>query len=326
MRVLTKSQVESCLKMSDCIDVMREVMTSMGKGETHQPLRTVMTVPGSEQRLLGIMPGYIPNINIGLGAKIITVFSENFSRGLPSHQGYVILFDEKTGAASALVDADAITAIRTAATTAVGTDLAARMDAETLVLIGYGTQALQHARAISLVRNLRKIIITGRSADRAKVCANMVAREFDGQVVVVESIEDAVRQGDIICTLTHAREPIVKGGWLAEGSHVNAIGASVRGYREIDEEVVLRSRFFGDFEEGIRSQSEEYLTPLQDKIINKEHLLGDLGGALLGVFLPRTSRADITCFKSIGNVVQDIAASAFVLRAAGPITADVPPA
>lgn len=316
MIVLDKTSVEKLLPMDICIAGMREAMWQMGLGATVQPLRTVLAIP-DQPKFMGVMPGYIPIEDLAIGAKVISVFPDNFKHGKPSHQGLVILFHAGTGEVAALVNAEAITAIRTAATTAVATDVAARQDASRLLLLGYGTQAIQHARALPLVRNFETITICGRDKKKARLCADQIATEFAGQVCVADSIETAAQSADVICALTHARLPILQGSWLRRGVHINAVGSSTRGFREIDEQVVLRSRFFGDYEAGIRAQSEEFLYALENGQVSAEHLLGDLGQVLTGQLTIRRDNDDITCFKSLGNVVQDLYASALAVERAG---------
>ncbi|MEM7291168.1 MAG: ornithine cyclodeaminase family protein, partial [Pseudomonadota bacterium] len=311
MNFVDRKRVEALLPMNECVPLMRKAMTAMGRGETQQPLRTIVKVP-EEMKLMGAMPGYIPEGRLRLGAKVMSVFFDNFARGLPSHQGVICLFDHEDGHLAAIVDGDPVTAIRTAAATAVATDVAASEDAETLVLVGYGEQARRHAESIPLVRSIKRILITGRNFDSAKALAVSLDGIHEQDVKAEQDIETAVRQGDIVCTLTHAVEPIVKGEWLLPGCHVNAVGAGTRGFREIDATCVQRSRFFGDFKEGIKTQSEEFITPLENGEVTDADLLCDLGEILARGFPIRETAQDITCFKSLGNVVQDLYAAAHV--------------
>jgi ornithine cyclodeaminase len=278
---------------------MREAMIALSTGRTRQLLRSILDLP--EGRAFGSMLGTMLDDNV-FGAKLVSVYPENFAKGGPSHQGVVILFDAATGAASAMLDAGEITAIRTAAASAAATDALARPDARSLAILGYGEQARRHLEAIRHVRPIERVTVWGR--DPAK------ARAFGA--IACETVKEAISGADIICTVTAASEPILRSEWVADGVHINAVGSSRAGPRELDDALVARARFFADHEEGVRAQGAEYLHALAAGAIGEAHLLGEIGAVFAGTLPGRTAAADVTLYKSLGHIVQDLASARFI--------------
>ena len=223
MRFIDREEVARRLTYEMCIPIVRHAMIAFSRGETKQLLRSI--IPLSEGRLFGIMPGAM-GTRAPFGAKLISIFPENFARGIQSHQGLVILFDPETGAPVCAVDAGEITAIRTAAASAVATDALARKDARRLALLGYGEQAETHARAIQKIRNLESIVVWGRSPQRAQAFAERMQAELNVPIAAAGVVREAVADADIICTVTSAAEPILKGEWVRPGTHLNLVGSS----------------------------------------------------------------------------------------------------
>src|SRR5271170_3731013 len=201
MRFIDREEVARRLTYEMCIPLVRNAMIEFSRGETKQLLRSIITL--SDGRMFGVMPGAM-GAHALFGTKLISVFHENFARGIQSHQGLVILFDPESGAPVCVVHAGELTAIRTAAASAVATDALARKDARRLALLGYGEQAGTHARAIRLVRKLEEIVVWGRSAERARAFAEKMQAEIGVPVVVAGSVREAVAEADVICTLTSA--------------------------------------------------------------------------------------------------------------------------
>ena len=243
------------------------------------------------------------------GAKLISVFPENFALGKQSHQGVVVLFDPETGAPVCVVHAGELTAIRTAAASAVATDALARRDARRLALVGYGEQAATHARAIAQVREVESIVVWGRSPQRARVFAQRVGEELRVPVAVAANVEEAVADADIVCTVTSAAEPILKGAWVRPGTHLNLVGSGYAGPAEVDSDLVVRSRFIADSREGVLHQGAEFLRAKAAGLIGDDHIVGEIGQVLAGEIEGRRSPEEITVYKSLGHVVQDLASA-----------------
>ena len=304
MRFIDREEVARRLTYEVCIPIVRNAMIAFSRGETRQLLRSI--IPLAEGRLFGVMPGAM-GTHAPFGAKLISVFPENFALGRQSHQGLVILFEPETGAPVCVVHAGEITAIRTAAASAVATDALARKDARRLAILGYGEQAATHARAISKVRDLESISVWGRSPQRAQAFAERMQKELAVPVVTAITVEDAVAAADIICTVTAAAEPILKGSWVRPGTHVNLVGSGHAGPAEVDHDLVVRSRFVADSREGVLAQGAEFLRAKAARLIGDEHIVAEIGHVLAGEIEGRRSTEEITVYKSLGHVVQDLA-------------------
>lgn len=303
MRFIDRNEVARRLTWEMCIPIVREAMIAFSRGETKQLLRSI--IPLSEGRFFGIMPGAM-GAHAPFGAKLISVFHDNFARGMQSHQGLVILFDPESGAPVCVVDAGEITAIRTAAASAVATDALARKDAPRLAILGYGEQAATHARAVGKVREIGSVVVWGRSFERAKAFAARMQAELSLPFSAAPSVKETVAQADIICTVTSAAEPILKGEWVRPGTHLNLVGSSHAGPAEVDNELVVRSRFIVDSREGVLNQGAEFLRAKAAGLVGDEHIVAEIGQVLAGEIEGRRSADEITVYKSLGHVVQDL--------------------
>ncbi|MFI5133614.1 MAG: ornithine cyclodeaminase family protein [Chitinophagales bacterium] len=307
-----KEKVASLLPMEECISVMEKTFRSLASGNCVQPLRPLMWLP-DKSGLLGMMPGYAGDIDV-MGIKALSVFPKNKNFGYSSHQGIVILFETKNGKSLCIADADEVTAIRTPAASAVATNILARKDAETLSIIGSGVQATRHIEAMLLVRKIKKITIWSRSETSAKQLAEKIAAKNKIEINVAKDPEEAVRNMDIICTVTGSVQPIVKGEWVSRGTHINAVGSCMPSARELDTATVLKSKLFTDWYESLFKESGDFIIPKNEGAINDSHVKGEIGEVLLGKKEGRTSDDDITIFKSLGLAVEDIFAVNYIYR------------
>lgn len=306
MRIIDREEVAGRLTYELCIPLVRDAMIAFSKGQTRQHLRSIL--PLGPQGVFGIMPGALGE-GAMFGAKLISVYPGNFAKGIQSHQGVVVLFDGETGAPVCVAHAGEITAIRTAAASAVATDALARPEAGHMAILGYGEQAGTHARAIAKVRRLSKITVWGRDADRAAAFAGRMGAELGIAVVAASSPREAVAGADIITTVTNAVEPILQGAWVAPGTHVNLVGSSVAGPVEVDHDLVVRSRFIADSREGVLAQGAEFLKAKAAGLVGDDHVVGEIGQVLAGGLEGRQSPDQITVYKSLGHIVQDLAAA-----------------
>jgi len=256
---------------------------------------------------LGIMPGVLGDI---YGVKLISLFPGNPAKGLSSHIGAMVLFDPSTGAPSAMVDADALTAIRTAAASAVATRALSRENATTLAIIGTGEQAHSHIEAISAVRDIHNIRIAGRSFERSQG----FVRGLPLPATACASAQEAVQGADIICTVTSSPTPVLQGEWVAKGAHINAVGASVPSMQEIDQTVLLRSALFTDYRPSALAQASEIMAAIAAGKIDETAILGEIGEVLAGKVIGRRSPDDITLYRSLGIAAQDLICADFVRR------------
>jgi ornithine cyclodeaminase len=245
-----------------------------------------------------------------LGAKVITVFPGNDATPYDSHQGAVLLFDREYGRLIGILDASTITALRTAAVTAVATRELARPDARTLALLGAGVQAATHLESISLVRAIDEVRVWSRSGDRARRFAAAIKAEGTN-IVVCESARQAAEGADIVCTVTSSREPVLFGDWIAPGTHVNAVGASLATSRELDSTAVAKARLYVDRRESTLNEGGDFLVPKREGLIGDDHIVGEIGELLVDPprIAGRRSRDEITLFKSLGLAIEDVAAA-----------------
>ena len=304
--VLSEHDVESLLTMRECIGVMEEALASLGRGEVHNPLRHAIRAPGAAG-LLGLMPGHRAGDEPYYALKEVCVFPGNPARGLDTHLGAVLLHSGETGELLMMANASAITAIRTAAVSAVATKLLARKDARTLAIIGAGVQARTHLEAIPLVRDIAEIRIVSRTRAKAEELV-----KIDDRIRVLDSIEEAVKGADIITTTTSSRDPIINRQWIADGTHINAVGSSIATARELDGATVAAASLFVDRRESTVNEGGDYLFALREGAIQEGHIRAELGEILLGQAPGRTSEREITLFKSLGLAVEDLASAAFL--------------
>lgn len=313
LRVLGPEQVIDLLPMGECIDVMDRAMRCASRRDAVMPLRDKMALPAAG--LLGWMPGYMADPEV-FGAKLVGVFPGNFELGMHSHHGVVVLFEADHGRPFAVVDASEVTAIRTAAASALATRLLAREDASALAILGYGAQGRRHLESMLCVRPFRDIRVWGRKAAKAQAFADEMGPRFGVDVRVAEAAEAAVEGAHVVCTVTASPTPILHGEWLEPGQHINAVGTSFPGIRELDTEAVVRSRMFVDLREGAIAQAGEFQMARDEGAIDESHILGEIGEVAMGTVEGRTTPEDITLYKSLGLVVQDLAAAYHVWQMA----------
>ena len=316
--VLSEHDVEELLTFPECIEVMADALISLARGEVHNPLRSIVRAEGASG-FLGLMPAYRGGEKAAYGLKEICLFPGNPARGLDTHLGGVLLHSGETGELKAIMNASAITAIRTAAVSALATRLLAREDARVHAIIGAGVQARSHLRAIPIVRSVTEVRICSRTRAKADALAAACAIETGAPTIrVVDSIEEAVRDAGIVTTTTSAREPVIRRGWIAPGTHINAVGSSIAAARELDSETVAAASLFVDRRESTLNESGDYLSAVREgAIAGPEHIRGEIGEVLIGRAEGRRSRDEITLFKSLGIAIEDLAAAQFLYDKAG---------
>jgi ornithine cyclodeaminase len=308
LTIFDSEAVRERLSYPDCIRVVREAMMALSAGETRQLLRTMIAL--SPGRTFAQMPGALGERDM-FGTKTISVFADPRSPGLRRHRGLVVLFEPDEGRPVAIVDAEEVTHIRTAAATAVATDALARPDTPTLLIVGTGGQAHAHLQALPLVRDFRRVLIWGRSFDKA----NALARAYPHlQAQAVSDLATAASQADVICTLTTSSEPVLLGEWLRPGVHVNLVGSSGPGPVEVDNALVARSRYIADSRASALDAAAEFLAAKKAGLVDDAHIVAEIGEVLLGRVPGRQSAEQITVYKSLGHAVQDLAAAAHLYR------------
>jgi ornithine cyclodeaminase len=306
--------VHELLTMQACIPLMRDALISLSNAKVVLPLRNMVRLPDGSG-ILGLMPGYLGEPE-SFGLKVVTVMPGNHGTPYDSHQGVVMLFGVEHGEPLAILDASAITAIRTAAASGAATDALANSNAGDLALIGSGDQAHTHLAAMQSVRSLRRIRIWSRTRANAERFAHEEGGRGGLAIEVAATAEDAVRDADIVCTTTASREPVLRGEWLAPGAHVNAVGACFSTSRELDTEAVQRARFFTDCRESCEKEAGDFLIACNERAIDHTHLLGEVGEVFSGKIPGRVRDDDITIFESLGIAIEDLASAHFIHRRA----------
>jgi ornithine cyclodeaminase len=307
--VLNQQEVEQLLDMEGCIDAMAEALAALARGEVHVPLRTVVR-PAGEDTFLGLMPAHRGGGAPLYSLKTVCVFPDNPKRGLDAHQGTVTLYDGETGETRAILNASAVTAIRTAAVSAVATRLLARDDARVLGVLGAGVQARSHLEALRLVRDFDDVRVFSPTP------AHAAALAADAGVDAVDSAEKAVRGADVVVTATSSVEPVLSREWLAPGAHVNVVGGRPPTMRELDVATVAESAFYVDRRESAENEAFDYRDALDAGAIQPGHIRGEIGEILVGAVPGRTSPEQLTVFRSLGLAVEDLAAAEYVVRRA----------
>ena len=313
--ILTHAEVEELLPVRECIPVMAEALADLGRGNAYQPLRMVVTPPGAEGDM-ALMPSYRSGERAAYGVKTVCVFPNNPAKGLDSHQGSVMLFSAETGELRALMNASAITAIRTAAVSGVATQLLARQEASDLAIIGSGIQARAHIEAMACVRPIKRARVASFKSDNAKRFADEVGPRCSFPVEAVESVEAAVRDADLIVTATTATAPILRIEWIAPGAHLNVVGSSIPTTREVDSATMAAASLFVDRRESTVNEGGDYLFALREGAIGEDHIKAELGELLIGAKPGRTSHGEITLFKSLGLAIEDLASADYLHRKA----------
>lgn len=305
LRVIDGPTVTQLLPMSDCIALMRATMAQVSQRQAQLPLRWGLPL---DRGMLGVMPGSLAEPPC-FGVKLVSLFPGNSAAGLSSHMGAMLLFEAQSGRPLALLNAAEITRIRTAAASAVATDLLSNRAVSRLAVLGTGEQAQAHLQAMCCVRDFEKIVIWGRDPAKAIELAQAFGKQGKCAVIARVSREEAVAGAEIICTTTSADTPILFGSELSPGMHLNIVGSSVPSKAEIDSEAVRRSRYFVDYLDSTYAQAGEFQEAVSSGVVTQAHIEAEIGEVLLERHPGRSTAQDITLYRSLGVAAQDLAAA-----------------
>ena len=236
--------------------------------------------------------------------------------GKDAHQGAVMLFSTETGELLALMNASEITALRTAAVSAVATRLLAREDAERLAIIGAGVQARTHLEALACVRTIKHARVACRNIEHAQQLVDEMRAKVSFPIEPVRTNEEAVRDADVIVTATSSLEPVIKREWISSGAHVNAIGTHSPSSREVDSATMSVARIFVDRRESALNEAGDYLLAAQEGVVTPESIVAEIGELLIGTNSGRGSDNEITLFKSLGLAIEDVACADYLFHKA----------
>ncbi|HEX2929733.1 MAG TPA: ornithine cyclodeaminase family protein [Candidatus Binatia bacterium] len=314
MLLLSEKQVKTLIDIDELIETLERAHVQYSTGKAVMPVRLVVPLPQIQGRITS-MPGFL-NDEQALGMKVVTYFQENPRRGLPAILATIMLFSMETGKMIAAMDGSYITAIRTACASAVATKALANPETPVLGILGAGVQARAHIQALSHVRKFSKIKIYSPSGASAPSIKKEMEMEIGTAIEVAENAEAAVRNAEIVITVTTAKEPILKSDWLKPGAHINAVGSHRPDLREIDGATLARAKIVVDSREAIMAECGDILLALKEKSITPNAIHAEIGEVLAGAKSARISVDEITLYKSVGIAIQDVAAAALVYRKA----------
>ncbi|HET6202614.1 MAG TPA: ornithine cyclodeaminase family protein [Planctomycetota bacterium] len=309
--LLREEDVRAVLGIRDAIPLMEEALRAFSTKSAVQPLRAVVPVAAAGG-FLGAMPAFL-STPAALGAKLVTFFPRNEATGLPTHLAVVLVFEADSGRLEAILDGRWITEARTAAVSAAATKALARPGARSLAILGSGVQAGSHVEAMTLVRPIERVRVWSRTPENARRFAETWGRRLHLRVDAVPSAREAVEGADLVVTATSAREPVLRGEWLAPGAHVNGVGACRPDWRELDTAAVARARLYVDSRDAALVESGDLLLPIREGAIADTHVVAELGSVLAGRAPGRGTEEEVTVFKSLGLAVEDVAAARFVV-------------
>jgi ornithine cyclodeaminase len=313
--VLGHDDVTKLLPMRECIELMSEALSAVARGEVHNPLRFVVRPPAAGH-FLGLMPAYRGGRDPAYALKEVCIFPDNPTRGLDAHQGAVLLHSGETGELLAVMNASAITAIRTAAVSGLATKLLARTSSSELAIIGTGVQAKIHLEAMSVAGRFERVRVLGRTRERADAFVSALAPSYSFRMEAAPDAERALRDADVIVTATNSAEPVVRREWIRPGAHINAVGSCSPVKRELDTATVAASSLFVDRRESTLNESGDYILAAKEGAVGPEHIRAELGELLVGDRPGRGSSEEITIFKSLGIAAEDLASAQFLYRRA----------
>lgn len=307
MKIITASQVEKLLQPALCIEALRAAMITVSDGGAELPIRTFMPVGGSEGKM-AIMPGALRDPWC-FGIKLVAKYPREADSPYGTHEGMVLLFDAELGLPVAMMEGATLTGIRTAAASALATDLLARADARRLLVIGTGEQARRHVTALRSVRDFEEILIWGRSTERAGLLADQLRASEGVSISIAKDLPAAAAAADVITTVTSAREPVLHGDWVSPGTHVNLVGSAVPTNREVDRALVARARYIVDYRPAARAAAAELLEAIEAGVLDESHIVAEIGEVAGGTAIGRRDDAEVTLYKSLGIAAQDLAAA-----------------
>lgn len=309
MLFIDNKQLKDNLSVDECRKLMKNTLIKLSCGKAIEIQRQAIHL--GDGNIFGLMPAYNMDDKIA-GIKVITVFHDNVKKNLPSHQGIVSLFEIETGRPISILDGGSITAIRTAAVSAAVTETLSKKSSKTMAILGAGVQAREHIIAISKIRDIEEIRVWSRNYDGVKKFVKQMMNEVNLKIVASISVEEAVKNADIICTVTPSTTPILKYEWVSKGAHINAVGSCTPNARELDTELMVNGKIYVDRKKATLIEAGDYLIPFKQGILKEDDIIGEVGLVFTGEIKGRESDEEITIFEALGLAVEDISCAYFV--------------
>ncbi len=303
--ILNEEDIKKVFSMKEAIKAAKDSLVSYSSGDAIIPLRTNIDVKEASGNSL-YMPGYAASSR-ALGVKIVSVYPNNVNKGIASVPATMILLDEETGQVCALIDGTYLTQLRTGAVSGAATELLSREDSEIFTIFGTGGQAQSQVEAVLAVRDIKQVRVFGLNKDKAEVFAKKMADKFNVNCIVANSSDEAIKDADIITSVTTTKTPVFDGKLLKKGAHINGVGSYTPDMHEIDEFTVLNAnKIYLDTREGVLSESGDFIIPINNNKCSEDIVTGELGELILGKTPGRESEQEITFFKTVGTAVLDI--------------------
>ncbi len=312
IRLLTAEDVDRCLTMPQVIEALHTAFAELHAGRITMPMRTAIPIPEAEANSL-IMPVYLPSLKV-IGLKVVNIFKNNLSHGLPAIHAAILLFSAQTGQPLALLDGERITALRTGAVSGLATRFLARKEARVVGIVGAGIQGRAQLQAVAAVRPIERALIVDVDAKRARA----FKEEMEAQLQIsVETVTgERLKEADVICTATTAQRPVLKAEWLRPGTHINGVGSYRPDMQEIPAELVQKAKIVVDLKSAALKEAGDLIIPLQNGMISERDIFAELGEIVSGVKPGRTNDEEITFFKSVGLAIQDLVTAHLALQQA----------
>ncbi|HEU4344295.1 MAG TPA: ornithine cyclodeaminase family protein [Candidatus Binatia bacterium] len=314
MLVLSEREVQSLIEIPQLIAALEQAHVQYSTGKAVMPVRLVVPLPQIQGRITS-MPGYLEE-NKALGMKVVTFFQNNPQQHLPAILATILLFSAETGKIMAVMDGSYITAIRTACASAMATQVLANPDTQVLGILGAGVQAKAHIEALCRVRKPTQVKVYSPSGTSGSNVKKELESTIGVPIEVAVSAEAAVREADVIVTVTSAKDPVLRLDWLKRGAHLNAVGSHRPDSREIDGATLAGSKLVVDSREAIRAECGDILLAIKENRISETDIHAEIGEVLAGIRPGRTNENEITLYKSVGIAVQDVATAHLVYQKA----------
>jgi ornithine cyclodeaminase len=314
--ILTADDVRKALPMNEAIQAMKRAYASLSSGTAIVPLRTRISIPGSEALSL-FMPAYVDSAEEqALAIKVVSLFPTNPSRGLPYIQAAVLVFDPETGRSIALLEGSSLTAIRTGAAGGAAIDLLARADSKVVAIFGAGVQGRTQLEAACTAREIETALIVDANISKARAFSAELSGKgsVTTEVRAVQNAREAIQNADIICTATTSTKPVFDDKDLKSGTHISAVGSYTPDMQEVPAETLLRARVFVDSRSAALEEAGDLIQPIRAGLFDESHIFGELGEVAVGKLPGRRSADEITYFKSVGVAVQDAMAAQVALK------------
>lgn len=309
LTIINAELVRKLLPMNECMEIMAPAMMAASSGAIAVPPRRFVPLMDNSG-FLGLMPGSSLELQ-AYGAKVISLHPDNPGKGLPTIQGFVVLFDHASGAPVALVEGAEITAIRTAAASGLATRLLARDEARSCGIFGAGVQAAVHIDAMCAARPVQEILVWSRNLEKTREFAEQQAQRTG---LDVQATDDPARAGgcDLVCTVTGSPVPVLQGEWVKAGAHINLVGSHTLATREADTALVAKAEVYVDLLESAKNEGGDIMIPVQEGAVDEDHIIGEIGQLLRAEIRGRSDARQITLYNSLGMTAQDLYAARYV--------------